>query len=179
MEYDFCNTTQLKLNWTKALEKITKLRKGDQKNVMKMGRRMIRLQLPKRDGFTIIEILVVMVVLGILAATGGILMSRMYQRKAIRTEALVTCKNLLDGELNYYIEHGYYYPENNTILLTHGGTGDRDEVQEALKLKVPIGHGFDVSIAATDFEAVVIVTSIKNAFTVTGRIDEDGKVTIF
>ena len=58
-------------------------------------------------GFTLIELIVVVIIIGILASIGEVIMSDM-QKRAIASEAVVTLGAIRTAERVYYSEHGNY-----------------------------------------------------------------------
>ncbi|MBW2104876.1 MAG: prepilin-type N-terminal cleavage/methylation domain-containing protein [Deltaproteobacteria bacterium] len=56
----------------------------------------------RNTGFTILELLVVVAILGILAATAMPLYNT-WQQRAYGSEAALTLKRILDGEIMYFL----------------------------------------------------------------------------
>lgn len=130
-----------------------------------------------KKGFTFIEILVVIVILGILAATGGLLMSKMYQRNAVGVDAKVTISNLCDGEIEYMLENDDLWPAESYIILAKGDPTNRAEVKSALLLNVPVTTKYDITITRTSPDYVTI-TAFGANYTVVGIVDINGEIRI-
>lgn len=132
-----------------------------------------------RNGFTFIEILVALVIAGILAATASVFISKMYWEKAVTLEMQMIARNILEGQINYAIENGAFWPEEGgTILIAHDEIGRRDEVKQALKLDIPMNLKYDVTITASDAFVIVVASSLAKAFTVVGTVDDLGEIKI-
>lgn len=74
----------------------------------------------KQVGFTLIEFMVVVAILGIVAATGVPLHST-YRRRASGSEAQMMLKQILDAEIMSYLEYNSFFPDNKTYIITHAG----------------------------------------------------------
>jgi type IV pilus assembly protein PilA len=150
----------------------------------------------RRDGFTLIEIMVVIAILGIMAATAVPLFST-YKQRTVGSEATVMLRQILDAEIMYFLEHSTFFPNNQTYILTHSGAsapgGARTEILESLNVAVPVGHLLDFTItgsgdSSTDlYDCIVIISSPQNSFPlfangdtfIRGRVDKTGKIDIF
>ena len=61
----------------------------------------------KNTGFTLIELIIVLIIIGILATIAAPIMSGM-QEKAIKTEAITALGVIRDAQRAYKVEHGEY-----------------------------------------------------------------------
>jgi len=61
----------------------------------------------KNTGFTLIELIIVLIIIGILATITAPMMSGM-QEKAIKTEAITALGVIRDAQRAYYVEYGSY-----------------------------------------------------------------------
>ena len=66
----------------------------------------------KKNGFTLIELIIVVIIIGILAAIAAPMMSGM-QNKAIAAEAIAALGTIRTAMQQYYAEHGYYPIQSN------------------------------------------------------------------
>ena len=158
----------------------------------------------KRAGFTMLELLVVVAILGILVATAIPLLNTWRQR-ASGSEAASTLKMILNGEIVYFLENETFFPTNipDTIIIPHSGAPVLpgamvlDDVKDALEVGIPQGHFLDFTIMRLDTatcqtynpssESCVMVTvsSTKglslfkgDTASITGIIDNTGKIII-
>jgi len=103
----------------------------------------------RRAGFTLLELLVVVAILGILGATAVPLLNTWRQR-AYGSEATLTLKSILDGEIMYFLAHETFFPAaGQTILISHNDlptVQDITDVKDALNVHIPVGHFLDFTI---------------------------------
>ncbi|RLB25368.1 MAG: hypothetical protein DRG73_01940 [Deltaproteobacteria bacterium] len=103
----------------------------------------------RRAGFTLVELMVVVAILGILGATAVPLLNTWRQR-AYGSEATLMLKTILDGEIMYFLENETFFPAaGQTILISHNDSPtDQDitDVKNALNVLIPVGHFLDFTI---------------------------------
>jgi len=147
----------------------------------------------RSTGFTLIELMVVIAILGVLAASALPLLG-IYRQRASGSEAQAMLKQILEAQIMYYLEHNSFFPDNATYTITHPGGespgGARDEIKDNLNVQIPTGHRLDFSITGInvgDASAMVIISSFQNSFalfsngepSIRGEVTKDGKIRTF
>lgn len=118
-------------------------------------------------GFTLTEIVVVIAILGVLAATSVKTYATLYQR-AIGGEATMLMKQLLDAQMMYYLENEKFFPGNGSMSIDIFSDdppwkGEIQQVRDALNVAIPVAHSLDFHIQAFPINGNVSCTIIISA----------------
>jgi prepilin-type N-terminal cleavage/methylation domain-containing protein len=115
----------------------------------------------RQDGFTFVELIIVLVILGILAAI-SISNVRSYRAKAEYAAMRTTLKHLMDGEDFSLFKNSTFYPSSGTVNIPKETAMDIPE----LAYNFPEGHKNRYTIRGTN-------NSRRNYYRITVRCDFD------
>jgi prepilin-type N-terminal cleavage/methylation domain-containing protein len=145
----------------------------------------------RQDGFTLLELMLTLAIVGILSAT-AIPLYHTWTQRAYGTEASLMMKQILDGEVMYYLEHDEFFPGAGEVwIINADGTTTPNsidvigEIKEALKVQIPPGHRLQYDLSNTGTGLLVVTISSENlsfplfkggVTTLTAGLDTEGKV---
>ncbi len=103
----------------------------------------------REKGFTLVELLAVIAIVGIMSAT-AMPLYRTFQQRAYGSEATTMMKRIMDAQIMYFLEKETFYPPDSTpIKIWHDDPADKEailELREALNITIPVGHFLDYII---------------------------------
>ena len=143
----------------------------------------------KNFGFTLIELMVVIAILGILAASSVPLYST-YRQMGYRAEATLMLKSLLDGQISYFLENNRFFPGDGVpVIALYDEFQSETEIElikNNLNVSIPSGHKFDYYIASypntADESCFIIISAPFPLFRdgtsqLVGSVNKDGAIT--
>ena len=129
-------------------------------------------------GFSLIDIMVVIAILGILGAL-AIPTYKAVRRMAVGSEATAILKQLVDAEIAYFLERGHYFPPVGDAEVWDNDPADREIINEALKITLPVGHLLNFQLLNMEEDGVLIMISgtFDATYMIGKSIDLEGNVT--
>lgn len=110
----------------------------------------------QQKGFTLIELITVVAIVGVLAAT-AVPLYRIMQQRTYGREAVIIAKQIMDAQVMYYLEHEKFWPEDSRTIQVYHNTSPSDaqieDVKNALKVTLPVGHYLDFTLSAENLMA--------------------------
>jgi prepilin-type N-terminal cleavage/methylation domain-containing protein len=111
------------------------------------------LKMKKSPGFTLIELMIVIAILGILSAS-SVRLYGTYRQRATGTEARIMVKQILDAEIVYYLEHETFFPDvggggliiESTIPPDQTSSENIDAISDAINIEITVGHNLSYQL---------------------------------
>jgi prepilin-type N-terminal cleavage/methylation domain-containing protein len=116
----------------------------------------------RQGGFTLIEIMVVIAILGILGAT-AIPTYHTWLYRARGAEAKIMAKQILEAEIQYYLDKDKFFPSSDTsidVLQDYPSSHPNViQITDNLHIAVPAGHSLNYTITNLADETVYLTIS--------------------
>jgi len=110
------------------------------------------MSMKRQQGFTLIELMVAVAIVGVLMAT-AVPVYRTWQQRAYGSEALIMAKQIIDAEISYYLENDKFFPSINNppVAIRHDDTSESPDVKavfEKIHINIPTGHFLDYDLVS-------------------------------
>ena len=114
----------------------------------------------RQDGFTLIELMVVIALLGILALTASPVYHT-YKQRAYGGQAVMMAKQIMDAQVLHFLEHDKFFPtDSSNVIFIPPDTPPSAETLQALKavrdhlnISIPLGQRLTYQIYSVGVNA--------------------------
>jgi prepilin-type N-terminal cleavage/methylation domain-containing protein len=144
----------------------------------------------RQKGFTFIELIIVVTILGVLATT-AVPLYRTFQQRTYGREAVVLSKQILEAQVMYYLEHNHFWPEDGEAIDIYHNSSPTDpqiiKVRDALNIPIPVGHYLNFQFRTDPAESATVTVSSygnfalfsggSNPYEFQAQVDKTGKFT--
>jgi len=144
-----------------------------------------------QTGFTLVELLVSLAIVGILFGT-AIPVYRTWQQRAYGQEATLMAKQILDGQILYYLDNDNFFPDGAgdfKLIPKDSPPSDQvkqdlQDIKDAINISIPVGHHLEYLLTNYGDQFQVRIDAgfplFKGGYTrFFGTVDKTGQVILF
>ncbi len=114
----------------------------------------------RQDGFTLIELMVVIALVGILALTASPVYHT-YRQRAYGSQAAIMAKQIMDAQILHFLEHEKFFPtDSSNVIFIPSDTPPSEATQQALQevrdhlnISIPLGQRLSYQIYSVGVNA--------------------------
>jgi len=145
----------------------------------------------RESGFTLLELVVVIGIVGVLAAM-AVPTYQTWRQRAYGSEASIMMKQIMDGQIMYYLENDAFFPAagSTVIIPSHTPLTAQeqhwvDQIKNALKVTIPPAHRLEYTIINYGAQCNVMISAAGLPIfkggdkEYHGHLKKDGNITLF